>query len=120
MLLSTAEVTIMMSARCINAFLGIWLVLSLVVWPHELAQQTNSLILGGLVTSIAFLGAALPWARWMNAALGAWLVASIWVLGTTRGDTFWNTLLVGVGIIAIAMLPNNLPRRFLDERASQF
>ena len=109
----------MMSARCINAFLGIWLVLSLMVWPHEIAQRTNSLILGGLVTSIAFLGAAIPWARWVNAALGAWLVASIWVLGTTRVDTFWNTLLVGVGIFVIAMLPNTLPERFLDERPSQ-
>lgn len=105
----------MMSARCINAFLGIWLVLSLVVWPHEPAQRTNSLILGGLVASIAFLGAAIPWARFVNAALGAWLVASVWVLGTMRSDTFWNTLLVGVGIVAIAMVPTTLPRNFLDE-----
>jgi SPW repeat len=114
LVLSSQEVTIMMSARSVNAFLGIWLVLSLVVWPHELAQRTNSLIVGGLVTSIAFVGVALPWARWINAALGAWLVASIWVLHTTRVDTFWNTLLVGAGIFVIAMLPNALPRHFLD------
>jgi hypothetical protein len=106
----------MLSARSVNVFLGIWLVLSLAVWPHEPAQHTNSLIVGALVASIAFASVALPWARFLDAALGAWLVASIWVLHTTRADTLWNTLLVGVGIFVVSLLPASLPSHFLDER----
>jgi hypothetical protein len=106
----------MLSARSVNAFLGIWLMLSVGVWPHEPAQHTNALITGGLVTAIAFVSVAVSWVRWINAALGAWLVASIGVLHTTRPDTLWNVLLVGLGVVAVALVPNELPPHFLDEK----
>jgi hypothetical protein len=106
----------MLSARSVDAFLGIWLMLSLGVWPHEPAQHTSSLLVGGLITAVSFMSAVVQSIRWINVALGAWLVASIWVLPTWRADTLWNTLLVGLGVIAVALLPNSLPSHFLDER----
>jgi hypothetical protein len=115
MLFFSGEVA-MLSARSVEVFLGIWLMLSVGVWPHEAAQHTSSLLVGAIVTGVAFVAAVIPKVRWVNVALGAWLVASIWVLPTMRTDTRWNTLLVGLGLMALAFIPNSMPSHFLDEK----
>jgi hypothetical protein len=43
------------------------------------------------------------WARWLNVILGAWLIISPWVVGPGDPAATWNTLIVGVVILLVAL-----------------
>ncbi|HEX3903369.1 MAG TPA: hypothetical protein VH853_11015 [Polyangia bacterium] len=46
------------------------------------------------------------WGRSMNAALGGWLLLSALLVPRARIATFWTELVVGFGLVFLAMLPS--------------
>jgi hypothetical protein len=103
------------SARALNLFLALWLVFSLVVWPHSEVHTVNALIVATLVGLVAFAGSVIPKMRFANVALGLWLVLSVWLLPAGGVNTLINSLLVGFGILVTALIPNELPRHYFDD-----
>ena len=92
----------------LNALLGLWLIVSpwALGFVSETAPAWNAWVPGVIiaVAAIAALVAFHAWEEWVTAALGAWLVVSPWILGfVALTIAFWNTVLVGVVVAALAL-----------------
>lgn len=86
--------------------LGIWLLLSAVLLPHTRAEELNSAICGLLAIAFALVALTLrPAARLIDAALGVWIVLSAWVLPGVSAATAANSLLIGVLMFGISVVP---------------
>lgn len=96
-----------MGARMMNTTLGFWLFLSSFLWAHTPAQRMNAWVVGiaAVTAGLAGLGPSMV-GRYVNAALGGWLVAAALFLPHLRAATFWNHLLVGIGLVTFAAAPN--------------
>ena len=95
-----------MTARRLNIVLGVWLVLSALLWPHSESQFWNALIAGSIVTLLAVLANdVLPLARFGNTAAGAWLVLSSFGLAVTDPATVWTHLIVGAVVVLVSLRP---------------
>lgn len=95
-------------ARILNTALGLWLFVSIFVWPHTPAQSAN-VALVGLFVALTALSA---WTtgprlrlRLINAALGAWLLVSIVAFPTRSVATNINDAIVGVLVFLFALIP---------------
>lgn len=96
-----------MWARGVNAFLGLWLVLSTFFWPHTAAQATNTWILGVLAVVFAGVAAyAAPKVRYLNTAIAVWLFISAFALPILSAATLWNSAIVGVIMFVCSLVPN--------------
>jgi nitric oxide reductase large subunit len=88
-----------------NIVLGVWLAVSAFLWPHSNAQFNNALIVGLLIAIFGVVASrGVAFGAYANAALGAWLFLSSFFLPTLRAGTFWNHLLVGIGVFVLAMV----------------
>ncbi len=95
-----------MGPRAINAVLGSWLFFSTFLWPHTAVQRVTGWIVGLLAVTAALAGmSGRTWGRAANAALGGWLIVSALFVPRLRSATLWNELLVGLGLVLLAMLP---------------
>ncbi|MDB4935509.1 MAG: hypothetical protein JWP87_2481 [Labilithrix sp.] len=94
-------------ARASNAILGIWLIVSVYLWPHITRQVTNAWVVGVLTIVFAAIAAFVaPRARFANTALGIWLVFSTFVTGTISAATLWNDIFVGALMLGVSLVPN--------------
>ena len=91
-----------------NLALGVWLAVS--PWALSYASQStpawNAHAVGVIiaVAALAALVAFQVWEKWVNAALAAWLIVSPYILGFSGLATaFWNQLIVGVVVGALAI-----------------
>jgi hypothetical protein len=98
------------TASGVNTLLGLWLIFSPVVFPFAAgnsASAWNSEIVGALITVLgaarAFAPRQHPGLSWINLALGAWTAMSPWIFGYLLGAQMWNSLFVGLVIIALAV-----------------
>ncbi|HTV24260.1 MAG TPA: SPW repeat protein [Polyangiaceae bacterium] len=92
-------------ARVANLLLGLWLVASAVLWRHFADSRLNTWLVGALVATFALLTIRKPSLRWANALLGAWLLLStVAIIRPVELATWWNNLLVAVGVIGFALL----------------
>ena len=94
------------SARVLNAVLGVWLFISAFVWPHTMAQRTNTWILGVLALFFALMAASTPRVRYLNTILAIWLFISAWALPTISPGTIWNNVLVAIAIFVVSLVPS--------------
>ena len=92
--------------RVVNAVLGLWLFISAFIWPHTLAQHTNTWICGVLCVVFALIGLAAPAARYLNTILAIWLFISAWALPTVNAGTIWNNVLVAIAIFVVSLVPS--------------
>jgi hypothetical protein len=103
-----------MSARVLNAVVGLWLFFSAFLWLHTPAQRWNAWAVGILAVTDALAGiSGDKRGRYLNAALGAWLLLCALFLPHLSAATFWNEILVGFAmvIIALASTAGDLRRR---------
>jgi hypothetical protein len=94
------------SARGINVALGVWLFISAFIWPHSLAERTNTWILGVLTVVFALVATRVPQARYMNTILAIWLFISAWALSRISVGTTWNNALVAIAIFVVSLIPS--------------
>lgn len=97
-------------ASGINALLGLWLIFTPMVYPFmagNVQSVWNSVITGALIAIFGF--SRLGWPRenaelsWTNVALGAWMALSPWIFDYMEGGSLWNSLLVGLTVIMLAI-----------------
>ncbi len=105
-------------ARILNLLLGIWLFISAFVWPHTIAQRTNTWILGVLCVIFAIIAmTASPAVRWLNTALAIWLFISVWALPHQNLATMWNNALVAICVFILSLVPGRGERPMVAQRA---
>ncbi len=92
-------------ARWLNVVLGVWLFISAFLWPHTVAQRTNTWILGVLCVIFALIAMSTPPARFLNTALSIWLFISVWALPHRNIGTMWNNALVAIVIFVLSLVP---------------
>lgn len=95
-----------LSARALNAALGVWLFISAFLWPHTMAQRTNTWICGVLAVIFALAAARIPRARILNTILAVWLFISVWALPRATTGTAWNNVLVSIAIFCLSLMPS--------------
>lgn len=94
------------SARMMNAALGVWLFISAFLWPHTMAQRTNTWILGVLTVIFSVAAMREPRARYLNTILAIWLFISAWALPRISAGTVWNNVLVAIAIFVLSLVPS--------------
>jgi hypothetical protein len=92
--------------RYFNIIIGIWLFISAFIWPHTMAQRSNTWICGLLAVLFAVAATSGPTLRYLNTALSVWLFISVWVLPRDSSSTTWNNVICAVAIFVISMVPS--------------
>jgi hypothetical protein len=96
-----------MGARVLNAVLGVWLFVSVFLWPHSAAQRNNAWVVGIVAVTAALAGLrGVGWGRRVNALLGGWLIVSALFLPRASMWTFWNHVAVGFGLVLFGLAPS--------------
>ena len=83
--------------------LGVWLVVSTLLWPHARAAQTSSVIIGALLASFGALAMYKPWVIWLDAMLGIALAVSALALEPVLFATAVNQFVVAVVVLAVSL-----------------
>lgn len=100
-------------ARILNVALGVWLFVSIFVWPHTTAQAVNAALVGMFValTALSALSSG-PRSRLriLNGALAVWLLVSIGAFPTYVAATRINSAIVAVLVFVVALIPRG-PKR---------
>ena len=83
-------------------------------FAHRAMLMTlNDVISGGLIVFFGYLSAnaqrRYPWAQWANAFVGGWLLLAPLVFWTPLPEAYANATLVGVLVIAMAVLIPMMP-----------
>jgi hypothetical protein len=90
----------------INLILGLWLFISAFIWPHTMAQMTNTWIIGVLAVLFSLVAMVTPPVRFLNTALSIWLFISAWALPGESAGTIWNNVLVAIAIFIVSLVPS--------------
>ncbi len=98
--------------RWLNLLLGVWLFISAFVWPHTVASQTNTWILGVLIAAVA-LAAILyrPQIRYANTVLAVYLFISTLLFPHVSQATPWNNAIVAVVVFVLSLIPGGMTSR---------
>lgn len=98
-------------ARTANALLGLWLFISAFIWPHSVAQLTNTWILGVAIGITALIAYRVRYFRFVNTALSIWLFISAFALPTMMLGTAWNNAIVAVVTFVLSLVGSYGGRR---------
>jgi hypothetical protein len=96
-----------MTASGLGVLAAIWLIISPWFLPHYVPiARANDVILGviiGVLALIRFMGAyEAAVLSEINVLLGVWVLISPWVLHYHQPVPFWNNIIVGIVVIALA------------------
>jgi SPW repeat len=94
--------------RWVSLLLGIWLFISAFAWPHAMAQQTNTWIVGVLMVIVSILAMFAPQARFINTVLAIWLFVSTLVMAHQTTTTVWNNCIVAIVVFALSLVPSGV------------
>ncbi len=89
----------------VSTTLGAWLMLTRLTFDAEPPMADSDHLVGALIVTtavIAMAEVARP-VRFVNVVLGAWLLAAPWMLGGASMPATWNSVLVGLAIIALSL-----------------
>jgi Na+-transporting NADH:ubiquinone oxidoreductase subunit NqrB len=92
-----------MTARIFNVLAGLWLFITVFMWPHTSAQGMNAAVCGIAAMGLGLLALYLDSARYLSAALGAWVFISTFLFPGTRMTT-WNNALIGIAMFVASLL----------------
>jgi len=93
-----------MIARISGVLLGLWLVVSVFMWPHTATQGANAALCGIACMALTTIGLYFDPARYICAALGAWVFLSTFLFASISRATVWNNALAGIAIFVTALL----------------
>ena len=91
--------------RIANAVLGLWLFMSVFIWPHTSSQTINTSVIGALSIVIALLGTQYSTIRYLNSVLAVWLLISAWASQVATEVTTWNATFVAFAMFALSLVP---------------
>src|SRR5262249_10539707 len=94
--------------RWLNLLIGVWLFISAFAWPHMMAAQTNTWIIGVLMIVASFVALFAPQARFINTVLAIWLFVSTLVIGDTHAAGIWNNCIVAIVVFALSLVPSGI------------
>jgi len=103
-----------MTARILGVLLGLWLVVSVFLWPHTSAQGANAVLCGIACMALTTVGLYFEPARYICAGLGAWIFLSTFLLASSSRATVWNNAVVGIAVFVTALVaggPDEIRRR---------
>lgn len=100
-------------AHFVNLLLGVWLITS----PFALGYRSNALVWSDVVSGAFVILFALlsysrrrgAWAQWANCFVGIWLLFAPLVFWTPDAAAYANDTLMGIFIIAFAVLVPGMP-----------
>ena len=96
--------------RWVNLIVGLWLIVSAFVWPHNTVQLVNALLVGTGCAVAAVYATRTPHFRYVNVGLGLWLYASGWFVPVAQTATLNNHAIVSAIMVLIALVPNRSER----------
>lgn len=97
-------------ARLVTAVLGVWLVLSTVLWEHYPTARLNTGLVGGLIAVSALGALRMPVLRRATMALSAWLfTVTLLAPRPIHLATLWNDLLVAAGVFVLSSITRGGP-----------
>jgi hypothetical protein len=96
--------------------LGVWLFISAFIWPHSMASQTNTWIVGLLIAIFAAASLTQPQARWLNVLAAVWLFISTLAVFHPVPGTAWNNAIVAVIVFALALATGPAETRAMGPR----
>jgi hypothetical protein len=88
-------------AQKVGVWLGLWLMVSIVLWPHTQMQVLNTWLPGFLCLGFSVAAFWAPKVRYLNIAIAGWLLVTSLALPATEIATTWNNTFVGVGLFAV-------------------
>jgi hypothetical protein len=91
--------------RIANAVLGLWLFVSVLIWPHTSSQTINMCAIGALAFIVALLGTKYSTIRYVNSILAVWLLISAWAGQVATEVTSWNATFVAFAMFALSLVP---------------
>lgn len=89
----------------INIAMGVWLVISAFVWPHEPTQRLNAVVFGSMIAVLASL--ALMWrpASWVATLPAVWLFGTSLSAEHRDALTPWHNVAVAFVVFMSATAP---------------
>jgi uncharacterized membrane protein len=90
----------------VSTLLGVWLMLTRLVFGTEGAMADSDHLLGSLVITFSIIAMAEVGrqTRFINVAFGLWLILAPWMLdGAGSGFAQWNSVICGLLLIALAV-----------------
>lgn len=98
------------TASGLDVLAGLWLVAAPFILGYSGVAMTNDIIVGLAIAVLAASrlvgnGYKVAWPSWVNVILGAWLLLAPVTLGyTTLPAAFWNDIIMGIVVIALAAI----------------
>jgi hypothetical protein len=105
-------------ARGFTLLLGVWLFISAFLWPHSMAQMTNTWICGVAAVVLAGIAMRAPQVRYVNTILSIWLFISAFALPSMSIGTVWNNVIVSVAIFIASLVPSERTQRLIPKPGS--
>jgi hypothetical protein len=90
--------------RLINVVLGVWVVISALVWRRSGGSFINNIVTGIVIIVSALAAIRRPELRFVNAAAGIWLVASLFAWPNYSSPMVWNDAIVGAGVALVSLV----------------
>ncbi len=84
--------------------LGLWLIASAFLWPHNGLHLLNNCVVGGLTVLAACATFARAGARYFIALLGIWLYSTAGAFSSISALTVLNNVLVAVLMLVVSVV----------------
>ena len=91
-------------ARWANISLGVWLVLSALLWEHTRLSMANTGLVGLSIALTAALATVMVPMRLVNSALAIWLLVSTLLIDHLHPATAWHNSVIAVVVFALSLL----------------
>jgi len=88
----------------VNVGLGLWLVVSALLWHVDATSAVNSCVTGAIVAVTALLAIRRPGLRFINTAAGVWMIASMFAFPNYSSPAVWNSFIVGVALALVSLV----------------
>jgi len=92
--------------RYVNALVGLWLFVSTFLWRHTPSAQTNTWLIGLMMTAAALWAVSTPAIRWFNTALAVWLGLSTFAITDVTPLTYYNNFVVAIVAFVLSLIPS--------------
>jgi hypothetical protein len=93
-------------ASGLNFIAGIYLLISAWIAGVNSGAKANGIVFGIVVAILAatrFRGVTGRWASWIDALIGVWMILSPWVYGYAAHAWKWNSIVIGIIMIVLAV-----------------
>lgn len=102
-----ANVTNSRTLSVINFVLGVWLIISPYILSYATTQSRwEQTVAGVIIAVLAAVHYFIPearWASWINALVALWLIIAPFATGYQGAEAYWNEIITGIVVGALAL-----------------